>query len=298
VVVDWSSVSRPKTGPESVWIAAGVAGAVALENAPTRARARERVRALLGEALAAGHRVLVGFDFPYGYPRGFARALGLPPDRPWLHVWEALADTIVDDERNKSNRFAAASALNERVGPEPGPFWMRPERAGTSVLPLRRPSFPYRALGEYRVTELALKRRGRHPQPGWKLFGAGSVGSQALLGIPVVHALRFDPAFARVSRVWPFETGFVTSPVPSCGPFVLHAEIWPGVVDEEPRPGDVRDAAQVRALVEHFARLDAAGALAPLFAPNADQPAATEEGWILGAWERTRRSAFRSLARA
>ena len=283
VVVDWSSSNRPKTGPDSVWIGVGGGRDLRLENPPTRARARERLTALLRQAVAAGERVLVGFDFPYGYPQGLARALRLPPGPAWLRVWQTLVEAIVDDEGNGSNRFAAASTLNERLGPKPGPFWMRPERAGTPALPLTRPSFPYGTLGEYRATERALKRRGRHPQSVWKLSGAGSVGSQALLGIPLVHALRFDPELAPSSRVWPFETGFRAAPVPTSGPFVLHAEIWPGIGDVEPRPGEIRDARQVAALVEEFVRLDAEDAFGSLFAPSADGAAASEEGWILGA---------------
>ncbi|MDQ3867181.1 MAG: hypothetical protein M3304_10220 [Actinomycetota bacterium] len=283
VIVDWSSSNRPKTGPDSVWIGAGGRGDLRLENPPTRARARERVTALLRNAVAAGERVLVGFDFPYGYPRGLASALPLPPGPAWLRVWQTLVALIVDDEANESNRFTAASALNERLGPKPGPFWMRPAGAATPALPLTRPSFPYRTLAEYRATERALKRRGRHPQSGWKLSGAGSVGSQALLGIPVLHALRFHPKLAPSSRVWPFETGFRPAPVPTSGPFVLHAEIWPGIVDIEPGSGQIRDAQQVGALVEEFVRLDSEDALGSLFAPHADGAAASEEGWILGA---------------
>jgi hypothetical protein len=283
VMVDWSSVNRPKTGSNTAWIGVGDAESATVANPSTRSEARTHVRTLLRAAQAAGRRVLVGFDFPYGYPRGFGRALGLRPGPAWFRVWQTLAEGILDDARNESNRFAAASALNERVGPEPGPFWMRPEAAGTPTLALTRPSFPYGELGEYRETEITLKRSRRHPQSVWKLAGAGSVGSQALLGIPVVGALRFDFELATSSRVWPFETGFVSTPAPERGPFVLHAEIWPGIVDAEPAPGDVRDAAQVRTLVRHFARLDAEGALAALFAAPGDHAAALEEGWVLGA---------------
>jgi precorrin-8X/cobalt-precorrin-8 methylmutase len=286
VMVDWSAVSRRKTGAGSVWIAAGNASRVVAENPSTRAAARAVVQELLVAAAGASRRVLVGFDFPYGFARGLGRALDLPSGRAWawFRVWEELVRSIEDDDANRNNRFVVASRLNERLGPEPGPFWMRPHGAGTPALALTRPVFPYEtptvSLPEFRATELALKRRGRQPQSPWKLSGAGSVGSQALLGIPVVHALRFDPELASVSRVWPFETGFVPEPAGT----VVHAEIWPGVVEIDPREGEVRDATQVKALVAEFARRDAEGTLGELFVPlDADDAAAHEEGWILGA---------------
>lgn len=286
VMVDWSAVSRRKTGADSVWIAAGNAREVVAENPSARAAARERVRELLVAAVAAGRRVLVGFDFPYGFPRGLARALDLPSGRmwAWFRVWEELVRSIEDDDANRNNRFVVASRLNERLGPEPGPFWMRPHAAGTPALALKRPAFPYEAtsvsLPEFRATELALKRQGRQPQSGWKLSGAGSVGSQALLGIPVVYALRFHPELADISRVWPFETGFVRQPPGT----VVHAEVYPGVLSIERRAGEVRDATQVKVLVAEFARRDADGTLGELLVPpQADDAAAHEEGWILGA---------------
>ena len=66
-------------------------------------------------------------------------------------------------------------------------------------------------------------------QPAWKLLGQGSVGGQALLGIPMLRALRDDPALAPASRIWPFETGFTPRPR-ATGPVIVHAEIWPGIV--------------------------------------------------------------------
>lgn len=285
LIVDWSAASRPKLGADSIWIGRGE-GAATAENVATRAAAHASVRARLLTEMARGRRVLAGFDFPYGYPRGFAASLGIDHALPpWLAVWRELGRRIEDDTGNRNNRFAVASALNRAVGPGPGPFWMRPEPAGTPALGLRNPGFPYPSrngfLREWRETELSLRRTGRYPQSSWKLSGAGSVGSQALVGIPVVRALREDPELAAVSRVWPFEADFREIASPN-GPRVVHAEIWPGVVDVRPGPGEVRDAAQVRALVAEFARRDDAGTLAALFAPETAPSAASEEGWILG----------------
>ena len=67
------------------------------------------------------------------------------------------------------------------------------------------------------------------------------------------------------------------------------AEIYPSMLTAKPESGETPDRAQVRALCEHFAKLDDQTKLGELFArPKAatDEDAAVverEEGWILGA---------------
>ncbi len=290
VIVDWSANATPKLGRDSVWIqVADRSGAVAPPvNLATRAAARQ----FLTEVLTAstGERVLVGFDMPYGYPGGFARAIGLTDDPPWRATWDHLATEVVDDATNANNRFAVASACNAAIGDGPGPFW-----ATTSVRHVtpwlartKAPGFPHGALAEHRCAELALRARGLRPASVWQLAGAGSVGSQTLVGIPVVHALRWHPSLAERSVVWPFETGLVPDPTGGRADAIVHAEIWPtwaGPPDPARHP--VRDAAQVAGLADHLRTLDDAGELAPLFAPSLDASAAhavvAEEGWVLGA---------------
>jgi molybdopterin molybdotransferase len=85
-----------------------------------------------------------------------------------------------------------------------------------------------------------------------------------------VAELRDAPGLAEVSAVWPFE--------PWSEAQVVHVEIWPGVV--EPAAHSVRDAGQVKALVSHWATLDARGGLAPLF--DVPESSRAEEGWIFG----------------
>jgi len=138
---------------------------------------------------------------------------------------------------------------------------------------------------------------GRLPgtQETWKLFGAGSVGSQSLVGIPYLYRLRRSLDMVRISRVWPFETGFTPTPSPSQGPYVLHAEIWPGVVEQRVRelvgasPDLIRDRAQVRAMCEWAAESDHAKTLGKFFDMPAGlnqqqaQSCLEQEGWVLGA---------------
>jgi hypothetical protein len=291
VIVDWSANNTPKVGKDSIWVAA--TGGV-LKNPKTRHEARDLLQSLLVTHVRAERRVLVGFDFGYGYPSGFSDALclnGAPS--PWRRTWEYLRRFVLDDSANQNNRFQAAAVINERCGRPPGPFWACPAARLTAALKPTKPKFPFdtkdRSLSEYRHTEQALHRRGSQVHSVWKLYTAGSVGGQVLTGIPVVAALRDDPALAPFSKVWPFETGFSEGVCPDKGPYVLHAEIWPGIVTPKPEAHEVRDAAQVLTLMEHLAGLDRQGKLEDLFkAPKALGPAALqncldEEGWILGA---------------
>jgi precorrin-8X/cobalt-precorrin-8 methylmutase len=273
VAVDWSAAKRPKTGPNSVWICS--AGEPP-ENPSTRDEATERVRALLRELVSGGRRVLVGFDFAYGYPHGFADAVGAGAE-PWRGIWELLGREVADDAANRSNRFDVAVALNARL--DPPPFWGWPTR--DDRLPTRKPQ--RRVLPEFRATERILRASGHRPFSVWQLAGHGSVGSQSLVGIPRVLSLRDDAELASVSAVWPFETGFAAPAAQ-----VVHAEIWPSLTATRALH-PVPDADQVASLAAWWAELDEADALAPLFesppglSEDDAEAAVREEGWILGA---------------
>ena len=239
-----------------------------------------------------GRRVLLGFDFAYGYPSGFAAALGLTgAEAPWRRVWNELTRRIEERENNANNRFEVASELNAYCPSERfGPFWGCPDHIQRPWLSSRRPPMPYRlhsglTLPEFRETEQSL--------PGtkstWQLYGNGAVGGQTLVGIPAVAALRDDPDLRAISRVWPFETGFGLDAMPLGTPAILHVEIWPGVVKHLIPPAPpIPDKELVRAMVEWLADLDAANELMSLFSTPAGlsgdrlRQAVREEGWILG----------------
>ena len=116
------------------------------------------------------------------------------------------------------------------------------------------------------------------PETVWKLWGAGSVGSQTLMGIPVVYRLRHDPRLEAVSRVWPFE--LVVPELPEGQTAVVHAEIWPSLDALPNEAGSVKDQAQVLALAQGLRHRDRTGTLAAMFV--VPPSATTEEGWILG----------------
>jgi hypothetical protein len=288
VVVDWSANSTPKSGRDSIWscVFDPRTGRQDVENHVTRHQAREHLAALL---VADPGRVLLGFDFPYGFPRGFASAARLGDGRLWAATWEHLAQHLRDEPDNSNNRFDVAAALNAAISEGPGPFWGTP--ADRHVTPhlqrTKSPGFPHSELGEFRATEQAVRETGRYPFSVWQLTGAGSVGSQALTGIPVVRALRHHPRLAYRSVVWPFETGISPDPTSGRGDTIVHAEIWPSARPVDLTVHQVKDAAQVIGLCRHLADLDATGELADAFAPRLDavteRAVIDEEGWILGA---------------
>ena len=287
LMVDWSAEARPKLGRDSIWLALverssrGLRLAV-LENVPTRQGARARIADLLAEQAARGRRTLAGFDFPFGYPEGTAAALGLK-GLPWQATWDRLAALVDDGADNANNRFAVADRLNAAMGQAAGPFWGHPQGRRFGHLAMTRP--PYDGLAEKRIGERYISG----PQPVWKLAGAGSVGSQALTGIPVVRLLRRDRRLKDLCRVWPFETGLAPLHAEATRrhPVTL-AEIYPSLVTPRARGEAVKDALQVQAIAGHFARLDETGELAAMFAGAADLAAAEratverEEGWVLG----------------
>ena len=182
----------------------------------TRQVAYEKILARLQQHLAKDRRVLVGFDFSYGYPSGFSSALNLPAGIPsWQGVWSTLSEAIEDAPDNSNNRFQVAANLNAAIaGGGPGPFWGCPAAKRGPNLDTHGPGFPFTVKEELILPRLRhCESRLPGVQEVWKLFYAGCVGSQVLMGIPRLAALRNHPELEAISAVWPFETGFVETPL-------------------------------------------------------------------------------------
>jgi precorrin-8X/cobalt-precorrin-8 methylmutase len=289
VMVDWSAASVPRVGRDSIWIATAERGGerargksarrTDLVNLRTRAEAASWLEARLA-ALAKKGRVLAGFDFPFGYPAGTAARLGLN-GTAWRSLWTELAEKIADGADNANNRFDLAEDWNRRIGGEAFPFWGNVREEPRAHL-LRRGcrahgpgDLPRRRLADARVP-------GAHPV--WQLAGNGSVGSQALLGIPRVWQIRHAPSLERIAAIWPFETGLADDE----GKRVILAESYPSLVKAKRLARLPKDAGQVAAMVEAFAQADAAGALPDWFRGDPEMSPAEraaverEEAWILG----------------
>ena len=256
IVVDWSASSQPspaRPSADAIWVGEASASGEIVTYHRTRAAAATALAASLG-----GHdRVLLGFDFPMGYPAGFAERLTGTADPKAVHTW--LAAAIQDTADNRNNRFATAARINRMFGPA-GPFWGCPASVDIDGLsPRKRIDYAALGLAERRHVETLVPRA----QPVWKLFTTGSVGSQALMGLPLIHRLGLP--------VWPFD--------PPADRMV--AEVYPSLLAPAvAREAGIKDAAQVRLLARALWRLSRAGVLGRLF----DVPAiARREGWILGA---------------
>lgn len=289
VIVDWSAAAQPKQGADSIWIGIGErhpwgTPSVRLINPPTRHAAAAFLADLLSDYVARDRIVFAGFDFAFGFPAGFAGRLR--PGADWRAVWKELAARISDGPDNANNRFDVAADFNRRVSGGPFPFWSCPRGATMADLAAKKPrSYGRASLAEFRLTDKVV----RGPKSVWQLMGAGSVGSQTLVGIAHLERLRRHPWLAGRVRVWPFETGLGCLSRPGEGEWrVLFAEIYPPMIDCTVRPGEVLDAVQVRELAERFAFLDAAGRFATWFAgprrlsEEDRQRIEGEEGWILG----------------
>ncbi|MBL8592385.1 MAG: hypothetical protein JNK01_06840 [Devosia sp.] len=279
IAVDWSAANSPRRGKDSIWIGeCGPDGRVPSQNPPTRHAAMEAIVGRLLSARQRGERVMLGFDFVFGYPRGAAIAIAGQPD--WRALWRYLAANVADTPDNGSNRFQLAEAINQRL-PDGPHFWGHPHQHSYATLHPKRPTAAYANIPERRVAE----RYVRSAQPVWKLTGVGSVGSQAMLGIARLATLRGDPRFADDIAVWPFETGFADD----LGKPIVITEIYPSLFPVGDADGLPRDRAQVEVTTTRFAELDRAGLLAAFLGPPAGLTAEehtiliAEEGWIAGA---------------
>lgn len=233
---------------------------------------------VLAALSAAGERVLIGFDFPFGYPAGSAARLGVAGDVPWRATWRAVAEMLDDGPDNANNRFDVAAALNRRLAADDGlaRFWGHPHGHRYAGLAARKPEMD---AGRRRA-----EQRVPRAKTVWQLNGAGSVGGQVLTGLPRLLALRDDARLGGKTTVWPFETG-LRAPAPEPGGVVI-AEVYPSLIAADPREA-VKDAGQVRAVVRDLADHDRTGTLAAQFCggdlPPEDRAAVeTEEAWILG----------------
>ncbi|MEQ1820832.1 MAG: cobalamin biosynthesis protein CbiG [Terricaulis sp.] len=285
VMVDWSAASKPTTGPDSIWVGVlkrNVRFQMAFEahNPSTRVEAEKLLNSVLDDLKRKGERTLVGFDFPMSFPRGTAAALKLPGD-PWRALMDFAAKEVKDKPDNTNNRFQVGAKMNRLMTGEAFPFWGAPARDEQTMLSAKRPrEHGPNDLPELRYADEAAKGASSI----WKLYYQGSVGGQALTGLPVVKRLRD----ARTVKMWPFETGWKPlAPADVADTEAVFAEIYPSLYAAKPNAGEIKDQAQVRGACERFNALDEKFQLGAVFGPAKDdkrrEVVEREEGWILGA---------------
>lgn len=261
VAVDWSGGNDTGAKPRKDAIWAGVVRSgipqdpVYLRN---RIEAEAWIANLIQAELAARRRVLIGFDFPFGYPTGFAEALTGEVDP--FGVWDWFEARIRDTPK-ANNRFDLAGEINLGLGDGIGPFW-------ANGLPNRDiPGLP-RTKVDY-GNPFPDKRRSENHAKGaftcWQMAGAGAVGSQTFMGLPVLSRLR--KRFAGQVSVWPFEP--LDTPV-------AFLEIWPSLTVTSAPEDMIKDAWQVTEVARQIS------ALAPDVLTTMLDVTPSEEGWIFG----------------
>ncbi|MBL3571312.1 molybdopterin guanine dinucleotide synthesis [Rhodovulum visakhapatnamense] len=303
IMADWSARSGPspaRPSADAIWIAVARRGwPTATAYFRTRATAEAALADLLDGELRAGRRALLGADFAFGYPAGFARALtGTASARA---VWAWVADRLEDLPDNRNSRFELADAINAAL-PGGGPFWGCPAARAARLADLTTMRPADSAFARHRRVERLLRDRGgpgRAVKSVWQLYGAGAVGSQVLVGLPMLH--RLAGRFGTDLAVWPFEPTGATG---ATGAPLTLAEIYPAMIGPEvaealaARPGQILDEWQMRLMAEAVLAASGAGRLAALLdvPPGADL---AEEAWILGASdpEALRAGAKASLSR-
>ena len=264
LMVDWSGGNDrgPTPKKDAIWVCVAKDG---VADQPIYLRNRHVAESWITQFLTAertaGRRVLVGFDFAFGYPAGFGTVL-TGSDDPFA-IWDWFA-ARVHDAPNTNNRFDIAGQINAMF-PGVGPFWGNGLERDIPNLPRKGLDRKDHGMTEKRAAEHAAK--GAFPV--WQLSGAGAVGSQVIMGLPMLARLR--ETFAADIAVWPFE--------PLNRPIAV-VEIWPSLIAKavtatQPQ-GQIKDAHQVMLLAQTLSSLCAADLGAMLNAPT------TPEGSILG----------------
>ncbi|WP_226782007.1 molybdopterin-binding protein [Oceaniglobus trochenteri] len=267
-IVDWSAGNDTGATPRKDAIWAGVVrGGIAAPPVYLRNRdlAHSWLTALAQGEIAAGRRLLLGFDFPFGYPDGFGHRL-CGTDDP-LALWDWFAEALHDRPQG-NDRFALAGRINAMFSGT-GPFWFNGTKTDIPGLP-RKDSREGHGMTERRAADSAATGAFTC----WQMGGAGAVGGQAMTGMAALSRLRATLG-DRVA-VWPFQ--------PLTAPVAL-VEVWPSliarVVRDRQHSDEIRDAAQVRVLAESLWQAQQDGTLEPML--NDVPPAArASEGWILG----------------
>ncbi len=267
IVADWSAsstLSAARPSADAIWLGSIDATWAQSSYHRSRASAEAALSQAIESARANGESLLIGCDFPMGYPKGFAaRLTGTATARA---VWAWLAWHIEDAPDNRNNRFQIAAQINRHfaTAASNGPFWGRPASLSLADLPATK-AINYDALNlaERRTVETLVPRA----QPVWKLYTTGAAGSQGLIGQPMIHRLSQYPGTA----VWPFDPPAQ----------ITLAEVYPSLIAPaiSADPAPIKDEAQVRLLAQALFSLSQQNRLAPLLAPIAPP----EEGWILGA---------------
>ena len=205
VGVDWSGDQGPGQRRKiwaGVWTAtAGSSskdGKVTLESGRSRAELMKWLVELAGET----PRMMVGFDFSFGFPEWFMRELGIASAPEF---WRVVADGQGERWLHKDcedGRFWGRVG-SRRHGKKPAEFCG--EHAHRM---LRRAETVLKVRAEIADPLVAARIAGIAPKSVFQIGGAGAVGTGSLRGMPGLLRLR-EAGF----RVWPFDEPSLKKPL-------------------------------------------------------------------------------------
>jgi len=264
VVVDWSGGNDRGAKPTKDAIWACIAEGREAEK-PRYFRNRSVFETWFHDFLASQikrqKRTFCGFDFPFGYPKDFAKSVTGRED-PFA-LWDWL-ERHISDTPKANNRFEVAHKLNQ-LSDGIGPFWGNGTKTDWADLPRKGSARMGHGWPEKREAELHAK--GSFTV--WQLAGAGSVGSQTLMGLPVLQRAR--QAFPSQVSIWPLEDTDTD---------IVLVEVWPSlvadVISATLPENEIKDAHQVRTLAKAISRLSEERLSKMMTVP------CTQEGWIFG----------------
>ena len=292
IMVDWSAANSRTTGKDSIWVAElmGNVNDVILTNYPTRSCFRKYLKGKMEEATENNKRLLIGFDFPFGYPANAYGKFSFKDCDDWKGLWKLISTNIKDNIKNyanKNNRFYVASDFNKCFPDNKRPFWGHP--TGTN----HDGQYPYlennppqvyddNFLSEFRIIEKTLgNQHNINPKSVWQLFCGVTVGGQTLMGIPTLQKVKDHKEIDCV--IWPFEN------IDDKTKHVI-AEIYPSIWDTQ-GDHDINDANQVYTVAKNIAYLDETNLLQKFLNAPFDYERDNKinegdiikkEGWILG----------------
>ena len=188
VAVDWSGRKDAAGQRRHIWAGVWTAGeAVRLECGRTRAEVVEWLVELARET----PRMVVGFDFCFGFPAWFVRDEHGSASGP--EFWERV------EREGLAERWLARGGVDAR-------FWGKPHRRPEEFSGerlhrmLRATDIDCKLAALIPEAERAARVKGIAPKSVFQIGGAGSVGTASLRGFAVLLRLR-EAEF----RVWPFD---------------------------------------------------------------------------------------------
>ena len=209
VAVDWSGDRSAAGQRKKIWAGVWTAdpthrdraamngapgvygGTMTLEGGRTRAEVAEWLMEMAGET----PRMVVGFDFCFGFPEWFVKGEMGCEDGPAF--WELVA-------REHGERWLAAECEESAVLGEGGcgGDGKRPAEFSGEQLHrmLRATDIDCKIAAVIPEAERAARVKGITPKSVFQIGGSGSVGTASLRGMPVLKRLR-EAGFA----VWPFD---------------------------------------------------------------------------------------------